>query len=214
MGSFILSGDKSSKEDYVQKYILDHKIPSYYVTRFVDSLKISEARKIISDLSRKIEEGGLRLFIIEAIPSIEAQNSLLKSIEEIDDDATFIFMEDNLLPTIHSRSAIVNLNFSHETNLANSIGAEQIANLSTAILANNYLLFLDSFFSEKREDPIGDLILILRKSMMNAIFDKKTESVKSICNLLKEFMLYYPLVKSNNLNSRLISEKIFINTIG
>ena len=214
IGSIILTGDVGSKNEYIAAYIRDNNIPSYYITRFTDPLKISEARNIISNLAQKMEEGSLRLFIIESIPTVEAQNSLLKTIEEIDDNTTIIFMDDNLLPTIHSRSAIINLNSLQATKLIDQIDLNLISNLPIAIFSNSYLLFLDNFFSEKRDDPIADLILLLRKSMMNAISEKKIETVKSICNLLNEFMFYYPLVKSNNLNSRLISERIFINTIG
>ncbi len=205
-GAQILVGDTEGKNSYVDSLINENKIPSYYVKRYEDTLKIAEARLLIKELSQKIEEDKFRLFIFEKSPTIEAQNSLLKTLEELDKNSIFIFMDDNLLPTITSRSFVINLG-----NLKNKL----VVSESDLILVDKYLLksksltdrllFVDSFFIEKRNDYVGELILLLRNFLLNS-----RELSISFLQTIRDLSEVYPLVKNNNLSARLVCERVLL----
>src|SRR5438105_696956 len=101
MNAIILKGDTTSKVQYIVAYIQKNEIPEYNITRFDGPLKISDARQIKSSLVKTSLNGKKRLFIISSYPNAEAQNALLKTLEELDDATDFIFSnEGELLPTV------------------------------------------------------------------------------------------------------------------
>ncbi len=79
-----------------------------------EKLGIAEARKIKKHFSFKPYSAKGRIVVLENAPSltIEAQNALLKTLEELPQEAVLILganSDANLLPTILSRCQIIHL---------------------------------------------------------------------------------------------------------
>lgn len=200
-GSFILDGDPVKKQEYVDKFILDEQIPSYNIQEFNENFKIANARELIKTLAVKIPQGQARVIIIREEIQHEAQNALLKTLEELDDSVVVFFFSSNLLPTITSRSLKINVG---EIKQTQSIAFEIYPNATPA----ERLLLLDQFFAGKRADVYTDLILAVRKAMFESDDLQKT---KFTARLLKKLVTYSTLVRSNNLNPRIVAEKILLN---
>jgi hypothetical protein len=87
------------------------KIPDiHYLTSTENSLGIDEVKKFIQKMMYKPFEEGYQIAIIDNsdILTTEAQNSLLKTLEDSGDDTIFILLvrnEKNLLETILSRGS-------------------------------------------------------------------------------------------------------------
>jgi DNA polymerase III gamma/tau subunit len=107
MNAFILVG---LANDYLDDFKKKNKVPDYFVTVFED-FKIADSRSLQKSISLKLATGEKRMYIVSN-PTIEAQNSLLKSLEELPED-TFVFFtvpnKEDLLPTVISRSKIIDL---------------------------------------------------------------------------------------------------------
>jgi len=78
------------------------------------SIKIESVRKAIDSLSRPSLEGGKQVMIVEQADHMtpQAQNCLLKTLEEPRDDAVILLTcdaESSLLPTIRSRCRIIRM---------------------------------------------------------------------------------------------------------
>lgn len=79
-----------------------------------NSIKIEALREMISALSRHALEGGKRIILIEEAERMtpQAQNCLLKTLEEADEGTYFLLtthQESALLPTIRSRCRIIRM---------------------------------------------------------------------------------------------------------
>lgn len=103
------------KEFLKRKFKINHtQNPDFYHEKF-ETLGINDSRKIKENhLSKSFEEGGKRIFIIEAFSiTHEAQNSLLKIFEEPNTGSHFFLIMPSpavLLPTLRSRLYIVEQN--------------------------------------------------------------------------------------------------------
>ena len=112
MYGIILKGSKVSKDQYINSYIKDNNVPIYNVLRFEESFKIADARGLVKTLNTTTTSGKNRLIVIDSNPNTEAQNALLKTLEELPDDTKIIFCgSEELLPTIQSRCFIKILDF-------------------------------------------------------------------------------------------------------
>lgn len=88
-------------------------------------LGITEARKIKNHFSFKSFSGSIKAVVLEdaSALTVEAQNALLKTLEELPEDALFILGADSevtLLPTVVSRCLIVILTERSEYNSYNN----------------------------------------------------------------------------------------------
>ena len=138
--------------------------------------------------------------------SIEAQNALLKSVEEHSPTTHFIFVaekEDDLLPTIRSRCFIVRL----EREVVKSEGIKDLISLYFSKDECNW----DAL--EKILQEIGDvnperLIPVVRNMMVNGFDDsKKVSRLYASC---KKMLALLPLVSKNNVSVRTFVEKAFV----
>ncbi|MDO8573970.1 MAG: hypothetical protein Q7R77_04465 [Candidatus Daviesbacteria bacterium] len=100
-----------------------------------EKLGIAEARKIKKHFFLKSYSAKGRSVIIEdaGVMTIEAQNALLKTIEELPKDASFILgstSESNLLPTILSRCEIIKIQETSDKRQDNKEEIEKLLNNS------------------------------------------------------------------------------------
>lgn len=210
MRTFILKGRDDFKQAFIQKIIIDNKIPNFNVFKYGESLGIASAKEIKKNIGIQAFDGARRVFIIENDLTNEAQNALLKILEELPEDNFFIFLEDkNLLPTIVSRCQIVSEEKEYVS--AGDIDYSLFEGLTTDKRNSLSFVFsmLSDFYSEKREKPFEDLTLVLRKFLFDSINNQKVSDTQFFYKLLSDFLSYSSLVSQNNLNERFISERLF-----
>ncbi|HVT01060.1 MAG TPA: hypothetical protein VHE53_02380 [Patescibacteria group bacterium] len=206
MFTLILSGNFTAKEEFLEVFVKDHKIPTYNIYKFGDGLKISEAREIKKNLALKSSDN--RLIIVGENPSAEAQNALLKTIEELPEDTFFIFMSEALLlPTIFSRSQVVNLG---EVDLSNLTILNFELNNSSA---SDTIVMVDELLSKGDKDLYATLILSLRKKILALAKLGHSKDTKRGIATYRKLLKYLVLTKTNNLNSRIAMERAFLELL-
>lgn len=207
--SYVLAGDSESKKNFLSSFIEEENIKSYNLFDYQETLKIPQVREIKKLLSTKAFSGAKRLFVIRDA-TLEAQNALLKTLEELPDDTTFIFLDDsNLIPTIVSRARLLKL----ETGEINVNGT--LSNMLKKFIGDekgpsSILLFSDELFSLAPNLNFNDLIVILREILLGQTEQGNLEKIDSTLRLLKSLYKYLPFVENNNLNKKLLFERILI----
>ena len=112
MKSFLIIGDRQFSENYINKYIKENHLELYNVIRFEEKVLIASAREIKRILSVKQGASEKKLIIINNEITIDAQNALLKSIEELPLNIDLFIVSKNvdfLLPTVVSRCTVISL---------------------------------------------------------------------------------------------------------
>lgn len=203
MSSILLLGDNTRAEKYLADYTRDNNIPSYNITVMQD-VKVDEARQLKKKISFKSSEN--RLFVIKKEITIEAQNALLKCVEEHEDMTHFIFhveKEEDLLPTIRSRCFIVRL-----------------GNASSMSTQTEKLL--EQFFSNPNADwnIIEELSLTFPEqgaeqfvSSLRCLMLKNTDNRQKILpyyNACKTTLQMLPFITNNNVNPKILLERALI----
>lgn len=203
MASIFLLGSRPNALEYIQNYITQYNIPSFDVENFED-VKVDDVRQIKKKLSLKSTND--RLFSFNGEITIEAQNALLKSIEEHSSSVHFIFSaekEDHFLPTIRSRCFFVHLGGSSDEDSE----TERTISLFCSKAVCDWGL-LDEIVDRINEKGIGVLILALRNNIRNNLED--TRKIMRYYDLSKELLRLLPLMDKNNLAVRTLVEKTFL----
>lgn len=175
------------KKNFKKEYIIFEVTPKNKI------FSINDIRDIIKETSFYNNKLRIYLFYNFHLSSLEAQNAFLKTLEEPPKNVLFVLTVDNqynLLPTILSRSKIINLS---EKNFYLS---DEKKELIVNFLKNKNL---DLTISEKIS--LSDLILFLK----NKIYDKKENYF-----ILKEILNIKNLIEKNNLKEQLAIEHILI----
>ncbi len=213
MGSYILVGNLEEKNEFIKEFIKKNNIPSYNIYEYDARLKISDAREIKKNLGVSSIPGKMRLFIIRDDPTVESQQALLKSIEELPEDVGFIFVSDReLLPTMISRASVINLGalkFDENHNLETLID-----DFAQGLLVQRGVSSLLSFTEElflKPDLEFEELILAVRKVLLKSLHGAKIDKAFVLFRLLKALSGYSSLVYANNLNKKILTEKVLIN---
>ncbi len=207
MNGVVLLGEKSKCEKYSADFLLNNKIKAYNITIYDEKLKITEARELKRSLSLKSYQGETRVFIIKTDPAFEAQNALLKTLEELPDDTFIIFYsEGDLLPTILSRCKVINLGNKNETDNLELL-KEKISSINDIRSA---LLFSDYFFDAGIE--FEDMILALRSKVIEGADLRNKSQSQVLTDILKRVNTLYPTIKNNNLNKRIMLDRILIQS--
>lgn len=202
MASTILIGSLKDINLHVDAYIEANNFLSYETMSFDEKIKIEDARAIRHELSFVVNTK--KLFILRNEVTLEAQNALLKTLEEIGENVHFIFcveFADQLLPTIHSRSRIVHLdNLYDADNKFRKILVSKVEgtdstyffeNLTGAIDKENIFAFLEGLRS-----LILDPQVSFEHKKLYFQYCKKTLKLSNLSNV-------------NNVNERIVLENIF-----
>jgi len=214
MRSYVLIGNPTSKEEFINKFVEENNIPSYNILTYADKLGIPDVREIKRTLSFTPGKGNKRLIIIAADPTIEAQNALLKTLEELDDDTTFIFSgEQELLPTIVSRSNVLRTEDGKQKTDSGGQKTEDgelVRRIIETDSASGKLLLLDKFFNREHDYAFSKLILSTRDLLFEALLRNDNVFAKKCYPLFKSLTEYNELIKSNNLNQKLTAERAIL----
>ena len=131
-----------------------------------NSIKIDDVRGIPAAVSEKSYEGGYKAVIIAKADSMtpQAQNALLKIIEEPPPDTVFMLGAQNvknILPTIQSRCIILKTSFSEIQTEQQLVQEQRLPTLRARVLAHaaggDYFLaqqYLEDDFFEARDDMV------------------------------------------------------------
>lgn len=211
MQCFIIEGEKPLRDEFILSFKRAQNIKSYNLIEFDDVLLISQARLIKSTIAARLSKKEKRLILISIVPTIEAQNALLKTIEEIEDDTFLIFSlptKNLLLETVTSRCFV--------RTFGNLKGIEQIQEslidaLVSAVLDKDSVkiaLLIEKLISKNEKDLLAQLILGFREFLLseNENATHSVEKVKILVCVLKNLLIFHPLSNKNNLNVRLILE--------
>lgn len=210
MNTFIISAknkdlttkqiDKLNKENDVDKFDIE-----YYQTE--KALGIEDVRKIQEKISLKPFKGERKSIIIDLYLgiSIEAQNSMLKLLEEPPKSSVIILIVDslgNILPTILSRGKVIEIK---SDNIESSDEIDKIDSI------NQGFLYAQNLSKDKNEAImwLEKAILYLRENMLNNL-DNREKSLKYRKMIHQVELTHYEL-KNTNINARLSLENLFLN---
>lgn len=148
----------------------------FLITPTGDTIKKEQIDELEHEFSRRSLEEGKRVFIILDIDkaNLSASNSLLKFLEEMNDDCYGILITENIfncLPTIKSRSQIVSFNKVNEDTLIKEYLSKGIDEDISKVLAK---ITNDSQEGEEliKEGKILDIIDLVKKVNQSILFNK------------------------------------------
>jgi len=206
MRSFIIRGDKKNQEDYIQRIIEDNNVHPHLVIRFEPPFSIKNANELKSMLSFSLGRGEQRVVVIPSRMSLEAQNALLKLIEELEEN-TFLLISDagegDLLPTVLSRVSEVRL---VQTYVCDDDLQSRVLKLFEGLGNINMLLQTSLFLSEYKGDALGEVMVILRDIIKK---DRNSHAIWVLDAILNNTDLYY----KNNVNKRFFWDNVFLSSI-
>lgn len=204
----IVSSSQKDLDIYVESVRQKHQIPAhaiFYIVPEKEELTIGQIREVRKETI--LHHPYPRLFLLASFDhaNAEAQNALLKTLEEQNERNLFILTAsvfENVLPTIRSRAEIVFLR-STETD---TITSETEA-LLTAIEKSPSPAFLGhpSIVGINREKAIvmlRQIILLLHRKL------RLGSSVSA--NTLKKTMEIADLLQNNNLNAQMAVDTVLI----
>lgn len=205
MQVFILNGETEKQNDYISVFKKEKNITSYLVFEFED-FNIAEARNLQKLLSTKLHEDEFRLILIKN-PTLDSQNALLKTLEELPDNTFLFFLSQNkeeLLSTILSRALYIDLGNSNH-----KVDETLVSVLSTEYKDANLIAAF-----EKLGPITTDTFEMLILSVRYALFQNVTNTLYAIrlSRMLKKLSYYYAFSKSNNVNKQMILDLSILNT--
>lgn len=204
MASFLIIGDKLKCDEYIDSFIKNKSLKDYEVEHYEDKILIDNAKKIIRSLSLKIT--GKKLILLRGEITIEAQNALLKNIEELSENCTIFICaasRDDVLPTIQSRCFIVNLS---------SLNTE--INLDVCSFISSYAqgrIGIWELIDRLEESGIilGDIENLLTQ-LRYMLIDLSNPQISKYYLYCKRLLLLSSLFENNNVQQRIVLEKVFI----
>lgn len=200
MNTFILIGSEEKIRVYLERFKKENNIPSYYSIVYED-FKILDARFLQKTISQKLGQNEKRIFVISN-PTPEAQNAILKTIEELPEYAFVFFISNNresFLSTILSRSRIIDLGLNV---FEDKVMEKELKNLFLNNDSKKLHLIIEALETELE---IEKFILSLRNIIRD--FIKSGKESFTLFILLKKINSNYSLIKSNNINRKLSLEE-------
>ena len=214
MQSLIIVGSTGACDEYVESLIIKYHIFPYHVEKFSEKVKIADVRTIKKKLSIAIHTEEKRLIVLCGIITTEAQNALLKTLEEPHEETLIVITadsKDSLLPTIISRCRLITLMHSEEVKEKDSPLFQHLEGLNRAY---NYGSFYELMKEVNFMGEIGDFqkfILELRSFISKKLKENSFVNPQLV-NLLDSLHQNYSLSERNNVNKRLLLEALFLNS--
>ncbi len=214
MNTFLISSknlDDSLKS--AQNIIEQSKVDKFDIEsiEFEKALGIEDVRNIQKTIFLKPFRGEKKatILILKNGATTEAQNSMLKLLEEPPASSLIFLVTDNakvFLPTILSRVKLIEL-----TNEEFQTSPERLAEILSLNGAGDKLYLAQVVGKEKDEAIIWleQVILATREQMLKSL-DSKQESLKLRKLIHKMELTHYDL-KTTNVNPRLTLENLFLN---
>lgn len=206
MQTRILEGASASTRAYVHDFIQDYAIPSFGVTSFDTTAKISDVLYIQKILSHKTSHP--LLFVFYSDITHEAQNALLKTLEELPEYVYVFFcvaQASMLLSTICSRAKVIPLSFESTQNdpaFDDLLRVASEKNVGDRLMVGERLL--EKFEKDKEYEK---LLYALHRSLIH------NPSYRiHMYHILKHLQLRYQLVRSNNVSFKMTLDMALLDT--
>lgn len=200
----ISSKNKETGREEAEKIFKNLKIDKFdiAVLEYEKTVGIPDIREIQQKIYLRPLKSEARAVLIDATSgiTIEAQNALLKTLEETP-ESTLIIVQvlnaDEILPTILSRCKVYEINSQKEHTDTSAI--LKILNSSNGV--GDRLKLAQDLSKDKNEalDFLESLTIDLRKDLVANY--KKIKSVQK----------FYTVIKTTNVNLRLALENLFLN---
>ncbi len=207
MTSFYLRGTKENQEEYIARSIQKHQVPPYLVMRFEAPFSIKNAHELGTFLSMTTGVSEKRAVIIPSDMSIEAQNALLKKIEELDDN-TLLFITEykgtEVLPTVVSR--LFEIRLEDENNLLNDEVAKRVADILLSENDISSIMQHTKFLSEYKDDVVKEVLRVLRSVLLR-------EQNEFVTRAIEKIMLNLELYTNNNIHKRVFWDNVFLQSL-
>jgi len=202
MNNLFLVGDPILTSKYISEFIKKNNFTNFDIITYNERIKIEDARIIKKSLGYKISSKKLYLFLGDI--TAEAQNSLLKNVEEANDYIYFIFVsrnEDSLLPTLRSRCLVVKLH--------SDIKAYEptYSIVKSACENKDNWSMLDEIYTSLGDRDLAEIVPVLRQLMLERT---QYDDISSYYYYCKKILCLLPLVQKNNVNSRIVIESVFL----
>ncbi len=202
MASTLLIGSSESARGFVEQYSVSHGILPYEIEHFEEILPIASAREIKKRLA--FSTPGNRLFIFANGITVEAQNALLKSVEESNDNIHFIFCcerEEAILPTIASRSRVVKV-------VGPMDSTSEMVNLLSGIVSGNTITYSDiEMVAALCEKDFGKIIIALRQIVIDDSMSSRERLRAAV--FCKKLLQMNSLLKISNVSLFVLLESAF-----
>ncbi len=194
------------QEEFIRCFITENKFDRNYIFRVqpikteisIDQMR-SIKKEIITDLPLR------RLFVIYQFDtaSLEAQNALLKTLEERNEKNQFVLVIkdiERVLPTVSSRSKLITLD-EHKVADINASVKDLLASLENS----GGVGFLTPVSGISRDDALKlfDHIIVVLK-------DELSEGEKFTATVLKKALTQKSLLLNNNLNPQLAVDSFLL----
>jgi len=218
MQCLVIIGKKEDRDEYISKFVQGKNIPAYFVYRFGDIFKIADVRLLKKNISFTIPKGSFRLFILPENITIDAQNALLKTIEELGDE-TFIFFPTNtsetLLSTILSRSKIIWVGVFKKSEEALS---DDVRFLVSAKNKKEFFLsalqLADKISMKNGAQEIERILLEMRHEIKKQILlGQNISHVRTLIQITLNIQNLLPLLSENNVNKKFAIETALLSEL-
>ena len=185
---------------------------------FEKSVGIEDVRRVQEKIYLKPLKGKTKAVILKAYNglTIEAQNALLKILEEPPNNTIIILLVETgsqVLPTILSRCKNIAIDDKREKfgELEEDRIAEVLSSLSASGAGKK--LRLAQEFGKSREEAISwleKMIIILRKNIIEEI-NKDTVFEQNKIKILKKMQNTHTIIKTTNINQRFALKNLFLS---
>lgn len=203
MRRYLLRGDIKKQNEFIDKLVREYSVPKHLVIRYAAPFSIKNAHVLKSLLSLSLSEKEMRCVVIPSDMSIEAQNALLKLIEELDDKTILVISgtpSEELLSTILSR--VQEVRFGEEILLDPEISRQ----LKALDQGKSERMELSIALSENKGDVALEVLLCLREKLL-----KNYTDMGVVVLIDKIFQNLEPYCK-NNLHKRLFWDTILLSS--
>lgn len=221
MQSFLISSkDREEASKKADSLCSKNKIDKIDIDsiNFEKSVGIEDVRVVQKKIYLKPIKSEAKAIILKAYNglTIEAQNALLKILEEPPNNTIIVLLVETIsqvLPTILSRCKNITIDDKREKfgELERDQIVEVLSSLATSGVGKKLRLAQD--FGKSREESIiwlEKMIIILRKNIIEQI-NKDTAFAKNRIKILQKMQDTYTIIKTTNINQRFALENLFLS---
>lgn len=214
--SIILIGSPENQLRYISEFIEKHRFASYNIRKFSENIGIDHIRDVKKFVSFT---DSLRMVIFEGKITEEAQNALLKTIEELSEKVHIFFCpgkQNPLLETVTSRSRTIRLGEKTTRQEKNSSlkNKEFLYGFVSARDPQKTISEVFLFAQDiSTQGQIEELLMSGRALLHELAFQDDMFALKRLCILLCDLADSYSLVTTNNINKRFSVESVLLRYI-
>lgn len=205
MNCFLLIATHKNGQEYIESYLAKNKIARADATFYDEKITVDVVRDLKRSLVFKFKPGEKKTIVLNQEITIEAQNALLKCLEELSEQVELFIVSaphEYILPTILSRCKIVS-----------PAGLSDTYNKELLDVRKNIWAIVDTVTDLSKEPEIA--IFIVMKNFRDFLLSDSNsiEEKRFAYNIIKKLQRLSPLVINNNVQLRIVLEKVFLSSL-